>query len=144
MFQISGLRFHLSPFIPQPLNLRSLNHRTSRQLSRYATRMLGGACRPDWLAIGCRLIGLILKIDDDLRPYMQEQIRLQEQRQFDQRLQAAIQRVYGLPSSDPNPQLSTLRPPTPDGLEIDKESVNKRSPPAPFNHLGRCQFLLPD
>jgi hypothetical protein len=57
--------------------------------------MLGGARRPDWLAIYCRVIRRILQIDQSLLPFMKEQARIYEQQLFEREIQAALQRVYG-------------------------------------------------
>jgi len=79
--------------------------------------MLCGVHRPrppDYLAIVCHALKLVLKIDEDLRPFMQEQVRLVEEDHFKQRLQAALRRVYG-------PDLDAPQSPIP-----PPESVNKR------------------
>jgi len=69
---------------------------------------------PDYLAMACRALKLVLKIDEDLRPFMQEQVRLLEQDVFNQQVQAALRHVYG-PDSDA--QKSPIPP---------AESVNNR------------------
>jgi len=69
---------------------------------------------PDYLAMYCRALELVLKIDEDLRPFMQEQVRLLEQDALNRQGQAALRHVYG-------PDWDAQKPPIPAA-----ESVNKR------------------
>jgi len=84
--------------------LRKVTRRSARSVLRHTTRMLGGVRRPrppDYLALYCRLLKRILKIDQSLRPFMQEQVQLFEKRPFEEEVQAALQRVYGSNPADP-------------------------------------------
>jgi len=74
------------------------NRHRDRVLSRHTTRMLGGVHRtppPNDLAIACRALTEVIKIDKRLRPYMQEQIRLEEERVRHEPIKAALDRIYG-------------------------------------------------
>jgi len=101
-----AFRFSLSTFsFLNPLSVPSLRN-TNRSLLRHTTRMLGGAPRPrppDYLAMACRALKAILKIDKSLRPFMQEQFQLYEQHRFGQQTQAALQSIYGPGSDDTQP-----------------------------------------
>ena len=69
-----------------------------RYHTRYSTRLVGGATRPrrvDDVILFCRLYQRILKIDESLKPFLEEQFRLCEQHQHQQEIQAILQRVYG-------------------------------------------------
>jgi hypothetical protein len=90
--------------------LRKVTRRSARSVLRhtirYTTRMLAGVRRPrppDYLALYCRLLKRILKIDQSLRPFMQEQVQLYEKRRFEEEVLAALQRVYGSNPADPKP-----------------------------------------
>jgi hypothetical protein len=87
------------------LKIRRLTRRHYRTTLRYTTRMLGGVHRPrptDYLALYCRLVKRIIKIDESLVPFMQQQVQLLEKHRFEEEIQAALQRVYG--SDPPAPQ----------------------------------------
>jgi hypothetical protein len=66
--------------------------------------MLGGARESDWLAIYCRLLNLVVKIDQDLLPFMQQQSQLYEKHLSEEQSQASLHRVYGPDSNAPNRQ----------------------------------------
>jgi len=77
-----------------------------RYNTRFTTRFVGGASRPrrvDDLVILCRLYKRILKIDESLKPFLEEQFRLYEQHQHRREAQAILQRVYGQDASSPKP-----------------------------------------
>ncbi len=77
---------------------RHLARGLNRNLLRYSTRMLGGFRRPpppNFLRIACRALAEVLRIDQRLGPYVQEQIRLEQQRRFEAVIEAALDRVYG-------------------------------------------------
>jgi hypothetical protein len=74
--------------------IRNLTRPLCRSSLRAGFRMLGGAREPDWLAVYCRLITLVLKLDEDLRPFMQEQQRLFEDWLRKQKVEALINKVY--------------------------------------------------
>lgn len=79
------------------MKLRSLNRNLSRTILRHTTRMLGGVRRPpppEYLAIACRALEEVIKVDLRLRPFMQEQIRLQNERVFHEQIEAALDRVF--------------------------------------------------
>jgi hypothetical protein len=81
----------------------SSRHR-DRVLLRHTIRMLGGVHRPpppNYLAIACRALEQVIKIDKRLRPYMQEQIRLEKERVFREPIKAALDRVYGPDDKQP-------------------------------------------
>src|SRR5262252_6193155 len=93
----------LNPLSLHPF-VRILTRRHARTALRLTTRMLGGIPRPrppDYLAIVCRLLNRVLKIDQDLRPFMQEQVQLYEKCRFQEEVQAALHRVYGSNSACP-------------------------------------------
>jgi len=77
----------------RPLNL-SLN----RSLSRHTTVMLDGARRqprPNYIAIACRAISELIRIDKRLGPFMEEQRRILERELRRQEFEAALRKVYG-------------------------------------------------
>jgi hypothetical protein len=83
---------------------RNLTHRVPvRALTRYCTRRLPGAPRrrsPNYLSLVCRAFKEIIRLDNHLRPYMQERAREEEQNTRRREVQAALQRVYGPSVSD--------------------------------------------
>lgn len=85
--------------------MRNLTHNLNRNPTRYTTRMLGGLRRPpqpDYLGIACRAFEKVYEIDRRLQPYIQEQIRLQKQRAWDAQIDAALDRVYGPETKQPD------------------------------------------
>jgi hypothetical protein len=79
--------------------IRSLFHRAGRHsLTRYTSLMLGGAHRPrppDYLALACRALEEVVRIDQRLRPYMQEEQRLLHEYIEDEKREVALRNVYG-------------------------------------------------
>ena len=78
--------------------IRNLSRHHDRVLRRHTTRMLGGVHRPpppNYLAIACRALNEVLRIDRRLQPYLPEQIQLEQDRVFHTQVRAAIDRVYG-------------------------------------------------
>ena len=78
---------------------RSRSRSQNRRLDRYANRMVTGIPRPrppDYLAIACRCLKAVIKMDESLNPYIEDQIRLQQARIRDQEIDALLARVYGL------------------------------------------------
>jgi len=60
--------------------------------------MLGGVSRPpppNYLAIACRALEGVIRLDKRLRPFMQEQARLAQDYQWHREAKAAVARVYG-------------------------------------------------
>ena len=87
----------VSAYLNRPLN-RSLNRSLTRSLSRHTTVMLGGARRPpppNYIAIACRAVSELIRIDKRLRPYMEEQRRILEDYRLRQEFEAALRKVYG-------------------------------------------------
>ena len=84
---------------------RNRSRTRSRRLDRYANRMVTGIHRqrpPDYLAIACRCLKAVIKIDESLNPYIEEQVRLQQAHARDQEIDALLARVYS--SSPPIPR----------------------------------------
>ncbi len=81
------------------MSIRSLSHRVGRHsLARYTSRMLGGARRPrepDYLALACRAFEEVIRIDQRLRPYMEEEQRLLNEYIEDEKRAVALRNVYG-------------------------------------------------
>jgi hypothetical protein len=50
---------------------------------------------PDYLAIACRCLKAVIKIDESLNPYIEEQIRLEQAQAREQEIDALLARVYG-------------------------------------------------
>jgi hypothetical protein len=68
--------------------------------------MLGGARRPpppDYLALFCRALTEVLRIDKRLRPFMAEQGELLERLRRDQEVRAALDKIYGKDDADAVP-----------------------------------------
>jgi len=93
---------------------KHLNRSLNRCILRPATRMLGGARRPpppNYLALACRAIEEVIRIDKRLLPFMAEQREILERRLFGQEIEAALLRVYGPPDpAAPKPR-SFVPPP---------------------------------
>ena len=105
--------FHLSALIDMKIRTLTRRHARTcfRHTTRYTTRFIGGASRPprvDAMVLFCRLYKRILKIDESLKPFLEEQFRAYEQHQHQQEVQTMLQRVYGQ-DSKPN----TPKPPLP-------------------------------
>lgn len=82
------------------MNPRSLNRLYTRSLTRHASRMLGGVHRPrppDLLAIACRALERVVKIDKSLRPFMQDQTRIMQDWLWRQEVDATVRKVYSQP-----------------------------------------------
>ena len=82
---------------------RPLNRRVCRTLLRHNTRMLGGAPRPrpeDEIAVICRAVKEVMRIDKSLRPFMQEQKRFLEDWLHHVEPRRALDKIYG-PQSGP-------------------------------------------
>lgn len=87
------------------MKARSLNRRCDRRLDRYTTRMLGGARRPNHLAVAIRVLNDYIRMrkrsakqDPDHFDYSRmHRNHLEDLRRREWRLEceAAIQRVYG-------------------------------------------------
>ena len=88
--------------------VRNLCRSANRCPTRPATRMLGGARRPpppNYLALACRALEEVIRIDKRLLPYMEEQKRMLENYLWAQKCEAAMHKVYGPPDpSAPKPQ----------------------------------------
>ena len=94
--------------------IRKLNCSLNRRCWRYATKMLGGARRPNYLAVACSALNQYLRIakrmakeDPHLfgphaRQYFLDTLAMQRE---EQESQAALQRVYG---SDGSAFVSTI------------------------------------
>ena len=82
------------------MNLRSRKRTHTRSLSRHTSRMLGGLHRPrppDYLAMACRALRQIAKIDKSLRPFMKDQVRMVEDWLRSQEIAAVLRKVYSQP-----------------------------------------------
>ena len=91
------------------LSLQNLNRALNRQLDRHTTRMLGGGRRPpppDYFALTCRAFEEVLKINNRLSPFMQEQKRMLEDWLWRQEVEAALRKVYGDPACNDIPSLA--------------------------------------
>lgn len=69
-----------------------------RFVSRYTSRMLGGVHRPpqpNYIALACRAIAEVIRIDQRLRPFVAEQQHMLEQDARMQEREAALHKVYG-------------------------------------------------
>lgn len=119
---VSGFRFNASSlFLPMIRSTtrnrnRSLNRRTRRSLNRHATRMLGGARRPrpeNDLAVVCRALNLLIKLDKSLYPYMEEQQRNLEDWLWNRTFHRALANVYARRSQSPD-NSATLPADTPE------------------------------
>ena len=98
--------------------IRKLGRSLNRRCDHYATKMLGGARRPNYLAIACRALTEYLRIakrmakrDPHLfgpraREYYLDTLRLERQ---EQECQVALDEVYGPPSPDQPKLSSTVR-----------------------------------
>jgi hypothetical protein len=78
--------------------MRSLNRYRNHRVRRHSTRMLAGFPRPrppDYLALLCRTIRQLIKIDNRLRPFLREQHRIYENNLFFQESAAVLAKVYG-------------------------------------------------
>lgn len=88
----------------------ALSRSTNRRLPRPTTRMLGGARRPrpvNQIALICRAMAEVIRIDRHLKPWLEEQARLAAQRRWMETWEPALLKVYG-PRSDS--QRSTINP----------------------------------
>ena len=84
---------------------RSLNRTLGRSLLRPTTRMLGsvrGPRPPNHLALACRALREAIRIGRRLRPFLAEQRRLLESHHINLEARAALDRVYGPDSADPD------------------------------------------
>jgi len=93
---------------------KCLNRSLTRCVLRHTTRMLGGARRPpppDYLALACRALNEVIRIDQRLLPFMAEQREMLERWILDQEIEASLRKVYGPPDpSSPRPQHFALSP----------------------------------
>src|ERR1035438_3606385 len=83
--------------------IRNLYRPTGRCTMRRTTRMLAAAHRPappDYLALACRALSEVMRIDKRLRPYMEEQKQMMERRLFEREIDDALRKIYG-PESSP-------------------------------------------
>jgi hypothetical protein len=88
---------------------RSLNRHRNCRPTRHTTRMLNGVRRPpppNYLALACRALEEVIRIDKRLLPYMAEQKQLLEQWLFRQEVEAALQKVYGQATCQNPPEQS--------------------------------------
>lgn len=118
-FKVSFLRpwFCDSCFLARMTLSRSPGHGTRRCLLRRTTRMLGGARRPpppNYLALACRALEDMIRLDKSLLPFMAQQKRIVEESLWKQQCEVAIRNVYGPPDpAAPRPQY-----PVPSPLDI--------------------------
>ena len=80
--------------------LRNLLHSTGRCPTRPTTRMLNGARRPpppNYLAMACRALEEVIRIDKRLLPYMVEQKQMLKRWLLDKEIEASLRKVYGPP-----------------------------------------------
>ena len=79
---------------------------TSRSTVRHHTRMLGGARRsqrrpPNYFALACSALEEAIALHQRMEPFLKEQERLEERRQWRAYYLPALRKVYG---SDPPPE----------------------------------------
>jgi len=95
------------------LRTRNLTHRVPmRALTRCCTRRLPGAPRrrsPNYQALVCRALNEVIRLDNRLRPYMQERAREEEQNAWRREVEATLERIYGPAASS----TATTAPQTP-------------------------------
>jgi hypothetical protein len=92
--------------------MRILNRSPARRLSRHTTRLLGGARRPrppDYLALACRALQEVIKIDASLREYAAEHCNAVARLLLHEEAQSALRKVYGPDSvhEAPSPPMPT-------------------------------------
>jgi len=125
--------------------VRNLCRSANRCPTRPATRMLGGARRPpppNYLALACRALEEVIRIDKRLLPYMEEQKRMLENYLWAQKCEAAMHKVYGPPDpSSPKPQLFAPAPINIPQLLRDERSFAKTRTLVHIlkSRIGKCR-----
>jgi hypothetical protein len=96
---------------------RELNQSLNRRWGRYSTRMLGGARRPNYLALACSALNKVLRLQLPMakevphifgphaHKYFLDTLKMERE---EQERQAALRRVYGSPKPGEPEFVSTL------------------------------------
>jgi hypothetical protein len=103
---------------------RNLNRSPFRKTLRHTTRMLGGVRRPappNYLALACQALAEVIKIDERMRPHLDQQVENLKRWRRSVELQALLDKVYG-----DEGQPSSCRPLNETDYRSDREKAAER------------------